>query len=638
MAAGSIVVDLIANTGGFSSDIDRSTKAAEKRLKDFQKTADAIGVAVGAAFVAAGTAAVYFGKQVIDGLDALNDVADVTGSTIENISALEDVALRTGASLENVSASMLRFNNVLKEADGKNGASLALQAIGVSVEELKKLDPAEALRQTAVALSGFADDANKARIVQELFGKSVKEIGPYLKDLAESGQLNAKVTADQAAEAERFNKSLFELQTNVNQLARDFSGPLLKSINDTIKAFKEGKAAGEGFFETAARRYANNIRDVYGIERETVGSSTGRFTPGVMGPPSSLANPQSLPDIQKLQAAAKAEDDARKEADKAAKARQAAAKSANEQAERYIDQLNQQILKLEEVTAVEKVLDDIANGRFNAQTDAQKRAALAAAENIDMLKEQAEAEKSAEDSAKRLAQAQKQVADEVKSLYESVRSPIQVFNDQMARLDELLDAGRIGIDLYSQAMANYKDQLADATKKTDDSLDRMSKFAERAQENIQDALGDTLEQALSGNFDNIGKMWASLLAKMAAQALSAQLLDQLFPKTGGSSGGGQKFDWVGAIAKLFTSTPMATGTNYVPYDGFQATLHEGEAVIPKKFNPAAGGSGVGGMNIDFGTTYVGSNVSLPEVDNLIKRRNAEMLAKIERTNKQRTMM
>jgi hypothetical protein len=34
---------------------------------------------------------------------------------------------------------------------------------------------------------------------------------------------------------------------------------------------------------------------------------------------------------------------------------------------------------------------------------------------------------------------------------------------------------------------------------------------------------------------------------------------------------------------------LATGTNYIPYDGFQAELHEGEAVIPKQYNPEAGG-------------------------------------------------
>lgn len=40
---------------------------------------------------------------------------------------------------------------------------------------------------------------------------------------------------------------------------------------------------------------------------------------------------------------------------------------------------------------------------------------------------------------------------------------------------------------------------------------------------------------------------------------------------------------------LMVGTPMATGTNYVPYDGFQATLHKGEAVVPAEYNPMAGG-------------------------------------------------
>ena len=35
---------------------------------------------------------------------------------------------------------------------------------------------------------------------------------------------------------------------------------------------------------------------------------------------------------------------------------------------------------------------------------------------------------------------------------------------------------------------------------------------------------------------------------------------------------------------------FAVGTNYVPNDG-PAYLHQGEAVIPKAYNPAAGGSG-----------------------------------------------
>ncbi|MFW2061661.1 hypothetical protein, partial [Acinetobacter baumannii] len=35
---------------------------------------------------------------------------------------------------------------------------------------------------------------------------------------------------------------------------------------------------------------------------------------------------------------------------------------------------------------------------------------------------------------------------------------------------------------------------------------------------------------------------------------------------------------------------FAVGTNYVPRDGL-AMIHEGEAIIPRAFNPSAGGAG-----------------------------------------------
>jgi len=51
---------------------------------------------------------------------------------------------------------------------------------------------------------------------------------------------------------------------------------------------------------------------------------------------------------------------------------------------------------------------------------------------------------------------------------------------------------------------------------------------------------------------------------------------------------------------------FAVGTNYIPADGY-AYLHRGEAVVPEKYNPAAGGSG-GGITIQGGL-----NISLPNV-------------------------
>lgn len=199
-----------------------------------------IGVSVGA-FVA-------FAQNIVKGIDALNDLKDATGASIENISALEDVALRTGSSFATVETSLIKFNKALSDAKPGSDAELALKALGLRVKDLKDLDPAEALLKTAVALQGFADDANKARLVQELFGKSLKEMAPLLKDLAEKGRLVATVTTEQAEAAEKFNKEISNLNKNVLDLSRTLVGSMAESINKTIQLFRDGAKEGKSFF------------------------------------------------------------------------------------------------------------------------------------------------------------------------------------------------------------------------------------------------------------------------------------------------------------------------------------------------------------------------------------------------------
>ena len=192
-----------------------------------------------------------FVRGTVNAIDAMNDLADATGASIEEISKLDQVARRNGATLDQVGGMLVKFNAALKEADGKNGASIALEAIGLSAAKLRQLDPAEALRQTAVALAGFADDGNKARAVQELFGKSIREAAPFLKDLAEAGELNASVTTAQAAEAEKFNKQMAQLSTNITDAARALVSDFLPALNDSISMmlrFSKNGGVLSGFF------------------------------------------------------------------------------------------------------------------------------------------------------------------------------------------------------------------------------------------------------------------------------------------------------------------------------------------------------------------------------------------------------
>jgi hypothetical protein len=79
---------------------------------------------------------------------------------------------------------------------------------------------------------------------------------------------------------------------------------------------------------------------------------------------------------------------------------------------------------------------------------------------------------------------------------------------------------------------------------------------------------------------------------------------------------------------------MATGTNYVPYDGFKASLHKGEAVVPAKYNPAAGGAAskkdAPGVMVNQ-TVNVGEGVTRGEVYQAVKAANAELVQTLMRS-------
>ena len=219
-------------------------------MAGLEQGAALLGSALGLIGVSGVAGLIAITRTAVNSVDAFNDLKDATGASIENISALDDVAARTGTSFETVQTALVKFNGVLKDAKPGSDAEKALQALNLNIKELESLDPAQALLQTAQALARFADDGNKARLTQELFGKSLKEVAPFLKDLAEKGALNAKVTTEQAEAAEKFNKELFNLQKNATDSARALSIGLITAINATIEKFREGAKEGKSFYQT----------------------------------------------------------------------------------------------------------------------------------------------------------------------------------------------------------------------------------------------------------------------------------------------------------------------------------------------------------------------------------------------------
>jgi hypothetical protein len=242
-------------------DASRVLAGVRGSLDSVASTAASLGSSLGLLGAVSVGSFVALARSAINSLDALNDLKDATGSSIENLSALEDVAARTGTSFETVGSALVKFNGALKAAKPGDDVSASFKALGLNLAELKNLDPAEALQKTAIALSSFADDGNKARVVQELFGKSIKDVAPLLKDLAEKGQLVATVTTAQAQAAEDFNKQIFNLQKNTTDLSRSLVSSLLPTLIRLSDEFISLSKNSTGFFDAIAISFRIGFKD-----------------------------------------------------------------------------------------------------------------------------------------------------------------------------------------------------------------------------------------------------------------------------------------------------------------------------------------------------------------------------------------
>jgi hypothetical protein len=252
MAIATLSVDLKAGLAGFEADM---RKAARTSQETADKMASAFGIArAGLGGLVAGLAAgvsvsalTSFFRATVNGLDALNDLKDATGASIENLSALEDAAARTGTSFDGVAGTLLKFTKTLNEARPGSDVSQLLKSIGQDAEELKRIDPAQALQRVAKALALFSDDNNKAQFFREFFGKTIREAAPLMNDLAKSGELVPKVLTEQAEAAEKFNQQLAALKKNSEDAARAWVSVFLPALNKRLEAGNK-----EGFSHSSA--------------------------------------------------------------------------------------------------------------------------------------------------------------------------------------------------------------------------------------------------------------------------------------------------------------------------------------------------------------------------------------------------
>lgn len=202
---GSLLINMEANIARLDQNMREAKTTIDRHMRDVKS----VVASVRNAFVALGGAwlAADFFRDAVRVRSALDDLGDTLGDNIKLLDGLRRQAYISGVELDQVGGAATKLARNLNNADDEGqAAAQALKAIGLSVESIRALKPAEAMLEIAKALNKFEDGAGKVAVANALMGKEGAKMLPLLKDMAEAGELQGKITAEQAAKAEKLEK------------------------------------------------------------------------------------------------------------------------------------------------------------------------------------------------------------------------------------------------------------------------------------------------------------------------------------------------------------------------------------------------------------------------------------------------
>ena len=165
------------------------------------------------AFGAAASAVVSGLSRLDDRVEKLGNTADKLGVSFEFIQTLDEAATRSGTSLDAVSAAFGRLQkSVLGVDEESKAAQKALEAIGVTSEQLAALNPEEQYRLIGEELRGIEAPAKRTATAVALFGKAGSELIPFFNNVSGA-----------AVDVQRFNAQLSSIDdTRVDSLGGAF--------------------------------------------------------------------------------------------------------------------------------------------------------------------------------------------------------------------------------------------------------------------------------------------------------------------------------------------------------------------------------------------------------------------------------
>lgn len=222
-------------------------------LTDTAKSVNGVLANLGVGVSVAGLTAMV--KSAIDTGDALDEMSQRVGVSVETLSVWKPAAEQSGVSGESFEKGLRKLSTTMLEAaTGSEDAARGFSAVGIEFKNqdgtLRATD--QVLLDLAERFKAMPDGAEKTALAVQLFGKSGAELIPFLNqgrdginELADEMQaLGVQMSSETAAQAGNFNDALDKLKLATTSIGNQIIASLLPALNDMAAGMVESAKQG----------------------------------------------------------------------------------------------------------------------------------------------------------------------------------------------------------------------------------------------------------------------------------------------------------------------------------------------------------------------------------------------------------
>lgn len=253
------------------SSVAKSAETSNVRLR---QSIDAVKGALAAVGVTVGAGAlVALYHDTLKATGALDDMNEVSGSSVESLSAIQRVAKVGSHDFDGFAGQIGRTVKGLREGTEEGGrAAQAFAFLGIRTREAdgRFRDWGEVVIELAQKLTKYQDGGNKVALVQDALGKGAERYLPLLKDIAEGTDLHATTTAKQAAAAEAAEKNIRRLtlsyEDSRRELVNEYTPALIRFTDQLLAASKASGNFWMNFLSIGGKQAADPLKALAEVE------------------------------------------------------------------------------------------------------------------------------------------------------------------------------------------------------------------------------------------------------------------------------------------------------------------------------------------------------------------------------------